>query len=152
MHIIHHRMYNVFEIPDTNNPEAKWNLFQWLGSFPLKYVITHIQKICITYGKYNLDNLEWSGNYPRKNMYTDLLTKVLIHVNIYACVPKVLSNNILAIHYSNFEVIYKVWDKLRDVKLSDLPTKISMTVAVFRWHYLRGWVILDTSSPITSPV
>ena len=51
MHIIHHRMYNVFEIPDTNNPEVKWDLFQWLGSLPLKYVITHIHKIRITYGK-----------------------------------------------------------------------------------------------------
>ena len=102
MHIIHYIMYNVFEIPDTNNPEVKWNLFQWLGSFPLNYVITHIQKIRITYGKYNLDNLEWSGNYPRKNMDPDLLTKVLTHVNISASIPKVLSTTILVVHYYNF--------------------------------------------------
>ena len=102
MQIIHHIMYNVFEIPDTNNPEVKWNLFQWLGSFPLKYVIAHIQKIRITYGNYNLDKLEWSGNYPRKNMDTDLLTKVLTHVNISASIPKVLSTTILVVHYYNF--------------------------------------------------
>ena len=123
MHIIHHRMYNVFEIPDTNNTEVKWDLFQWLGSFPLKYVITHIQKIRITYGKYNLDNLEWSGNYPHKNMDTDLLTKVLTYVNISASSPKVLSDTIFFIHYSNFEVVEKVGDKLCDVKLSNFYWK-----------------------------
>ena len=38
-------------------------------------------------------------------MCTDLLTKVLTHVDIYVSIPKVLSDTLLGIHSSNFEVM-----------------------------------------------
>ena len=49
--MINQGVYNIFEIPDTNNTEAKWDLFQHLGCLPLKYVIAHIKKILITSDK-----------------------------------------------------------------------------------------------------
>ena len=56
-------------------------------------------------------------------MDTDLLTKVLTHVNISASGPKVLSTTILVVHYYNFEVTEKFGDNLNDVKLSNFTVE-----------------------------
>ena len=41
MSIINYGMYTVFDIPATNNIGVQWDLFQHVGRFPLKYVISH---------------------------------------------------------------------------------------------------------------
>ena len=99
--MIHQGVYNVFDIPDLNNPEVKWDLFQCLGFFYLKYVIYNTQKIRIKYDNYTFDNLEWSGKYLRNNLDTELLTKVPTHVNISEIGTEVLYTTILVIQFPN---------------------------------------------------
>ena len=152
IHMIHQGVYNVFELHDPNNPEVKWLIFQWVGCLPLKYAISHIQKIRITADKHTLDNMEWIVQYLRNTLETDPLTRFLIHVNISARSPNVLSDTIFVIHYSNFEVLEKFGDKLCGVKLSNFHWKISMTVALFSCPSFSRWMILATSILITSPM
>ena len=121
MHMINQGVHNAFEIPDTKNPEVKWGIFQRLGCFPLKYDITNIHQILITADKYTLEKLEWSSQCLHNTLDTELLTKVLIYVNISLNDLEVLSDTILVIHSYNFEVMEKVGEKLRDVKLSNFP-------------------------------
>lgn len=121
MHMIHHGMWDVFELLDPKNPNVTWDLFNRLGRFPLKSVISHVQALRATADKYTLDNLDWSGEYLRNTLNPDLLTKALTHVNIAASGPEILSATLLVIHSSNFEVMETVKDQLRDIKLSNYP-------------------------------
>ena len=82
MQIIQQKIYNIFGIPDPNNTKVKWDVFQCMGLFPLKYVIAHIQKIGIKADKYTIDKLDSISQYLHNTLKNDLLNKVLNRVNI----------------------------------------------------------------------
>ena len=48
-----------------------------------------------------------------------LLTKVLAHIHVAASGPEILVALIIVIHAYNFEILYKVKDKLAATKLSN---------------------------------
>ena len=50
--------------------------------FPLSLIKSKIDTVKAAADEYALDNLEWSGDYLRNSLKTDLLTQVLEEVEI----------------------------------------------------------------------
>ena len=120
-HMIKHGLWDVFYIPDPKNSAVKWDLFRHLGKFPLTYVVTYVETLRSTADQYALHNLDWSGEFLRNSLNSDLLTKVLKLVDISASGPEVLSATLTVIHSSNYEIMEKVRNQLANIRLSNFP-------------------------------
>jgi hypothetical protein len=83
-HIIRSGMWNVFNIPDPCNPTQKWDLFLKQGRFPLEYVKEYVRDFRQHADKFELQNLDWSGEYIRNTLTATLLSKVMEEVSLSA--------------------------------------------------------------------
>jgi hypothetical protein len=76
-------MWDVLSIPDPCNKAKNWALFKKQARFPLEYIKSYMKKFAKTADKYELQNLDWSGNkYIRNTLTPQLLAKVVEEVSI----------------------------------------------------------------------
>ena len=69
-HMIRNGMGDVLSITDSRNKEKKWYLILYQYIFTLEYMKHHLQNIHKDYkaDNYVVQNLTWSGVYPRSTL------------------------------------------------------------------------------------
>ena len=119
--MILHCIWDVFRIFYPFDTTKTWDFFHHADIFTMLTLVSHMEELRKTGDKYNIDNLEWSGEYPRSSMDLPLLTKVLAHVNVAVSGTEIPEALILFINASNFEIMYKVKENLATTKMSVFP-------------------------------
>ena len=104
-HMIKSGMWDVFHWEDPLNATIKHDLFLSHSWFPLSHIKSNIDGIKAAADKYALNNLEWSGEYLRNSLKTDLLTQVLEEVEINATGPKVLVDTMTVLFSDSFDAM-----------------------------------------------
>ena len=68
--MIRNIMWDVFSIIDPQNKDKDWGLLLHQYIFPLEYVKRHVQSLLkgSDTDQYIVQNLIWSGVYPRSNL------------------------------------------------------------------------------------
>jgi hypothetical protein len=95
-------MWDVFSIPDPCNVDQKWDLFMKQGRFPLEYVKEYVSHYSKAANRFELQNLDWSGEYIRNTLTATLLGKVMEEVSVSASGPENLG-----CHYDYY--LFRSW-------------------------------------------
>jgi hypothetical protein len=121
-HIIRSGMWDVFYIQDPCNPAQKWDLFKKQARFPLEYVKEYVRTFRQTADKYALQNLEWSGEYMRNSLSSQLLAKVVEEVSVSASGPEMLVATMTIIYSGQgYDALEQCKNELKSLTLKQFP-------------------------------
>ena len=118
-------MWDIFSIPYSHNKEKKWDILLHRTIFSLDYIKRHVKSLHkgSKVDKYVVQNLTWSGVYPRSNFSNTLLQKVLTLIPLTSTIPEVFITIMTTFLYYSYDALEEPLTHMKSLKIKSYPGK-----------------------------